>query len=567
MIDPLGRPHSGYEGDWWPASVVDDFATAFGGGHVPAMWGYPPGGVPPEVVGPDVLPIPHGGGGGGADVHARARRVGGPERERLAVDPAGHRARRPPARDPGGGHADSTGAPGLGGVILIPILEICLVDPPPAGCPTGVPAVFQFDATPVLEVPPGPAVDVVFVDSDRPNVGDRRVHRRPTGTGHGPLLGARRLAADDRDAVVDVVAHAVRDHGPAGQPRRAGVDRVRLPGDRGQRPVGRQQPGRAVHHRQRRRAVRRRPVARRSRRRSRSRTGCRPTCTWRPTSYALPLVPLADLGGGSCEDELAFGGVGYCADIGPGVAVPDTCTRAEVTYALAGTEAESRRRPRVPGRGGHDRRRRREPRGRPRGRGPGAVGRASAWAASAPGLTYHVVLDAIGDDRGILASRGRHRALARAAIGTVDDVRAVGVRSRHGPAAPAPSARPAPHRVVIIGGGFAGLYAAKNLGKAGDLVDVTLIDRRNHHLFQPMLYQVATGALSPGEIAQPLRSIFRKQRNTTVLLGEAIDVDAERARGPAVGRRSGALRHADRRHRRPSRATSGTRTGRRTRRA
>ena len=82
--------------------------------------------------------------------------------------------------------------------------------------------------------------------------------------------------------------------------------------------------------------------------------------------------------------------------------------------------------------------------------------------------------------------------------------------------------------MVIIGGGFAGLYAAKNLGKAGDLVDVTLIDRRNHHLFQPMLYQVATGALSPGEIAQPLRSILRRQKNTTVLLGEAVDIDAER---------------------------------------
>ncbi len=93
---------------------------------------------------------------------------------------------------------------------------------------------------------------------------------------------------------------------------------------------------------------------------------------------------------------------------------------------------------------------------------------------------------------------------------------------------PRGAATAAPHRVVIIGGGFAGLYAAKNLGKAGDLVDVTLIDRRNHHLFQPMLYQVATGALSPGEIAQPLRSIFRRQRNTTVLLGEAVDVDAER---------------------------------------
>ncbi len=87
---------------------------------------------------------------------------------------------------------------------------------------------------------------------------------------------------------------------------------------------------------------------------------------------------------------------------------------------------------------------------------------------------------------------------------------------------------PAPHRVVVIGGGFAGLYAARALGKGGGEVSVTLIDRRNHHLFQPLLYQVATGALSPGEIAQPLRSIFRRQRNTRVLLGEAVGVDVDR---------------------------------------
>src|SRR3712207_6360316 len=85
---------------------------------------------------------------------------------------------------------------------------------------------------------------------------------------------------------------------------------------------------------------------------------------------------------------------------------------------------------------------------------------------------------------------------------------------------------PSPHRVLIIGGGFAGLYAAKELGKDPN-VDVTLVDRRNFHTFQPLLYQVATGALSPGEIAQPLRSVLRKQKNTTVLLAEAIDIDAD----------------------------------------
>jgi NADH dehydrogenase len=84
---------------------------------------------------------------------------------------------------------------------------------------------------------------------------------------------------------------------------------------------------------------------------------------------------------------------------------------------------------------------------------------------------------------------------------------------------------PAAHRVVIVGGGFGGLYAARALGRATEDVDVTVIDRRNFHLFQPLLYQVATGALSPGEIAQPLRSILRRQRNTRVLLGEAVGLD------------------------------------------
>jgi NADH dehydrogenase len=79
------------------------------------------------------------------------------------------------------------------------------------------------------------------------------------------------------------------------------------------------------------------------------------------------------------------------------------------------------------------------------------------------------------------------------------------------------------HRVVILGGGFGGLSAAQALKWAP--VQVTLLDRRNFHLFQPLLYQVATGSLSPGEIAAPLRSVLRKQKNTEVLLGEAADID------------------------------------------
>ena len=80
------------------------------------------------------------------------------------------------------------------------------------------------------------------------------------------------------------------------------------------------------------------------------------------------------------------------------------------------------------------------------------------------------------------------------------------------------------HHVVIVGGGFGGLYAAQNLGSLP--VQVTLIDRRNFHLFQPLLYQVATGNLSPGDIAAPLRSILSRQKNTKVLLGEVHDIDS-----------------------------------------
>lgn len=81
-------------------------------------------------------------------------------------------------------------------------------------------------------------------------------------------------------------------------------------------------------------------------------------------------------------------------------------------------------------------------------------------------------------------------------------------------------------QIVIVGAGFGGLSAAKALKKAD--ADITIIDRRNHHLFQPLLYQVATAALAPNQIASPIRSIVRKQRNTNVILDEVINVDKER---------------------------------------
>jgi NADH dehydrogenase len=82
---------------------------------------------------------------------------------------------------------------------------------------------------------------------------------------------------------------------------------------------------------------------------------------------------------------------------------------------------------------------------------------------------------------------------------------------------------PAKHRVVIVGCGFAGLFAARTLRRAP--VEVTVIDRTNHHLFQPLLYQVATGILSEGDIAPPIRDVLRTQRNVSVMVGRVIGID------------------------------------------
>jgi NADH dehydrogenase len=99
-----------------------------------------------------------------------------------------------------------------------------------------------------------------------------------------------------------------------------------------------------------------------------------------------------------------------------------------------------------------------------------------------------------------------------------------------------PPTQSSPHRVVVVGGGFGGLQASLKLSRLP--VEVTLVDRRNFHLFQPLAYQVATGAVSPAEICYPLRSIFRRRRNVQVALAEVVDVDLEARR---VGLRDVAL--------------------------
>ena len=110
------------------------------------------------------------------------------------------------------------------------------------------------------------------------------------------------------------------------------------------------------------------------------------------------------------------------------------------------------------------------------------------------------------------------------------------VESPEGAMSVIPAARR--HRVAIVGCGFGGLFAARALRRAE--VDVTVIDRNNHHLFQPLLYQMATGILAEGDIAPPIRDILRHQRNTTVVLGEVqgIDLDARRLIIETLGQRT-----------------------------
>src|SRR5437868_13902796 len=80
-------------------------------------------------------------------------------------------------------------------------------------------------------------------------------------------------------------------------------------------------------------------------------------------------------------------------------------------------------------------------------------------------------------------------------------------------------------RIVIVGAGFGGLNAARSLAR--DKVQITIVDRKNHHTFQPLLYQVATAALSPGEIAEPIRSVFRSNSNVITLLEEVQGFDLD----------------------------------------
>ena len=395
VIDPIGRPRSGYEGDWWPASVVDAFAGALGGGRVRAMWAFPPGGVPPEVVGPDVLPIPADSGGGEpvsspGETPSPSSTIG----PSVAVEPGDVTAELSPADPP-------VGDPGLGGLHFAPLFDICLATPRPSGCPTGLEAVFSVTDVPAPRLSLGPTVDVLFVDSDRANVAivgftvdppaAADVHFWEVGVSPGKVHSASSmssmslfgktvlLARLDTKAATTYRFQAIAGGGLfAGQssvgsfPTGAGVEQFDVALSQVSSPL------------------------------IKVVSGYSPYLHQGEGAFAQPMIPLTSLGGETCVEAANFGGLGFCLKTRDAMPAPAACTRAEVSYALSGIDADSvavRAFPAVEG-------------VTPRGdmtldgvieaSGPVPAGSVSVGCL-APGLTYNIALDAIGDDRGILA--------------------------------------------------------------------------------------------------------------------------------------------------------------------
>jgi len=308
-------------------------------------------------------------------------------RDDLTVDPP--QAVRPPENV------------GLGGRSLVPVFDFCLIAPRPTGCPTGLEAIFRRSDLPVLQLSVGPTVDVVFVDSDRANVAivgftvdppaaadvhfwkaglSPQVVRSASSTSSISMFGKTVLLAR-----LDVNADtAYQFQAIAGSGLRAGESEVgSFTTGSGvvQFDVGLSQAASPVF---------------------KLGTGLSPYLHLAEGAYARPMIQLSALGGASCRESADFGGLGFCLDVGEAAPPPAVCNRAEVSYALAGIDADSvaiRAFPAVEGvtpGGGMTLD------GVLEASGALPAGNVSVGCL-ASGLSYHIALDAIGDDRGVLA--------------------------------------------------------------------------------------------------------------------------------------------------------------------
>ena len=415
VIDPIGRPKFGYQGDWWPASVVDAFATAWaGGGRIAAMWAFPPGGVPPVVTAPDVLPIPPSGGGGGPSASPTPVPSG-------SVAPSESPAPTPSPGSSGSpvgpvvGPIDagdltvslaseppSVGGGKFGGILQVPVFDICLITPKLPSCPTGLEAIFDIGPPPVLQLPSGPKVDVIFVDSDRPDVAivgftvdppttaDVRIWEAdgtpPTVFSASSMTSLQLFGKTVMLARLDVHAGTTyKFQAVAGSGLSATVS-----------PVGTFTTGDGVSQFNVALSAAASPKFQLV-------SGLSPYLHLGAGAYAMPMLPISSLGGSTCLEQASFGGASYCLDLSvpPPVA---TCTRAEVSYTLTGIDATGvivRAFPVLSGvlPGGGvtlD--------GVLEANGAAPSGSVSVGCLTS-GLKYTIVLDAVGDDRGILASQ------------------------------------------------------------------------------------------------------------------------------------------------------------------
>ncbi len=402
VIDPLGRPQSGYEGDWWPASVIDAFAGSFGGGRVAAMWAFPPGGVAPDVVGPDVLPIPSGpgdssgsGAGPGPSASGESPSTAIPPDAPILVIEPGDLTVTLPAADPPASDA------GSGGFELVPVFDFCLFPPRPPGCPTGLEAIFERAAIPPLRLAVGPDVEILFVDSDRANVvmvgftvdppAPADVHFWKAGGGPQVVGSASSMSSISLFGKTVLLARLDVKADTAYQFRAVAGGGLFA----GESEIGSFTTGSGVEQFDVALSQAASPVFKLG-------TGLSPYLHLAEGAFAQPMIRLGDLGGASCLETADYGGMGFCLDLGVTPLPPAVCHRVEVTYALAGIDAESvaiRAFPAVEG-------------VTPDGTMTldGVLEASGALPAGnvsvgclASGLTYHVVLDAIGDDRGVLA--------------------------------------------------------------------------------------------------------------------------------------------------------------------
>ena len=402
VIDPIGRGPN-YDGDWWPASIVDAFGLAFGhGGRIAAAWVFPPGGVAPEVVGPDVLPLPTSPPGpvtptpapGESASPSVSPSAGGspplPEEPGDVVTPH-------PVFDP-----DLVGSVTLDPGILLPVLSICLLEPPPAGCPTGVEAVFEVPQPPIIDLSLGPEIEVVFVDSDRPNVAFVGFRTDPPSP-----VDVRFWEADGTPATF-MSASSMASVVILGQPTvvarldvsAATTYHFQVSAGDGlfatESPIGTFTTGPGVSAFDVALESEASPAFELA-------SGISPYVHLAEDAFALPLLEIV---GGSppeaCLDlVIDFGGSPYCPALE--TALEGACETATVTYELSGVEATGVLIRAFPTETGELPDGTETLSGILEAEGPPDAGEVSIGCL-ASGLSYSVVLDAIGDADGILAS-------------------------------------------------------------------------------------------------------------------------------------------------------------------